>query len=666
MSSKSTLTKQTSRVTNIVSQLKSASHAYYETGEPIMDDDTYDALVDELRSLDPSNPYLTAVGAPVSEGAVRLPIPMPSLRKVKPDSGLDTWTKAYPGPWVASDKLDGISALWIPDKGALYLRGNGLVGQDVSHLVGLGIQGLVKPKKMEAPIMVRGELIVPKGSVSGTLARSWVNGQLHQKNPSKADISRIQFLAYTLYSGKGQSRKAQLAWLKEAGFLTVPYSIIGDASQFAPLLMERRERGPYDIDGLVVAPADAEPEGLDLRATLPRDAVAFKMALADQKAQTSVVAVHWASSMGGLWIPRIEVKPVTIGSATITYATGHNARFIKEYAIGPGAVIVLRRSGDVIPTVEAVVRGAPGGASMPCGSAEPRADCWVWDERGTHAVDARGVVDTEKLALFMVDSLNAFDIDGVSSKNAAKLVEGGLKDLSALWKAGQGELAAIVGTALGVKLYTQLHEKLPVAEAEQWISAYQGWPRGFGKSRIRALLERGPVETWKGERAPPKGIGIDTYNDIIGCVDGFLAWKAGFGLGGEKKVVKLRIRPKNANDGSTLTQAQREASLQSKKEESASAQAQVQRNTTSKKEESAQVQVQTPQQKRGAFVFTGFRDKDLEKRLTAAGWTAHDSVKKDTTVLIVADESKMGSTKVAEAQKKGIRIILRAQAETLV
>jgi hypothetical protein len=138
-------------------------------------------------------------------------------------------------------------------------------------------------------------------------------------------------------------------------------------------------------------------------------------------------------------------------------------------------------------------------------------------------------------------------------------------------------------------------------------------------------------------------------------VDGFLSWKAGFGLGGEKRVVKLRIKPKNANDGSTLTQAQREE--MSKKEES------IQRNTTSKKEESV---VQTPQQKRGAFVFTGFRDKDLEKRLTAAGWTAHDTVKKDTTVLIVADESKMGTTKVAEAQKKGIRIILRAQAETLV
>ena len=640
------MSSKTGRVANIVAQLNAASHAYYETGEPIIDDDTYDALLEELRSLDAGNPYLVAVGAPVSEGAVRLPIPMPSLRKVKPDSGLDTWVRSYPGPWVASDKLDGISALWIPDKGALYLRGNGLVGQDVSHLVGLGIQGLVKPKKAGG-VMVRGELIVPKGSVQGTLARSWVNGQLHQKNPSKADISRIQFLAYTLYnpSSPSTTRRAQLTWLKDAGFLVVPYSIIENGAQFSPLLMDRRERGAYDIDGLVIGPADAAPEGLDLQAALPRDAVAFKMALADQKAQTSVVAVHWASSMGGLWIPRIEVKPITIGSATITYATGHNARFIKDNAIGPGAVIVLRRSGDVIPTVEAVVRGAPGGAAM------PQEGTWTWDERGTHALDVRGVVDTEKLALFMVDSLNAFDIDGVSSKNAAKLVEGGLKDLADLWKASEGELVAVVGSALGSKLYKQLHEKLPGAPAEQWITAYQGWPRGFGKLRSRALLERGPVETWKGERSPPKGIGVDTYNDIIGCVDEFLSWKAGFGL--EKKVVKLRVKPKNApasleaQDGSTLTAAQREAFA----------------STTPLAQETKP----TPKPKpAGAFVFTGFRDKDLEARLVAAGWAAHDTIKKDTTLLIVADESKMGTTKVADAQKKGIRIILRADASTLV
>jgi hypothetical protein len=71
-------------------------------------------------------------------------------------------------------------------------------------------------------------------------------------------------------------------------------------------------------------------------------------------------------------------------------------------------------------------------------------------------------------------------------------------------------------------------------------------------------------------------------------------------------------------------------------------------------------------EKKGAFVMTGFRDKELEARLAAVGWIMHDTVKRDTTVLIVADESKMGSSKVAEAQKKGVRIILRKDVDQLL
>ena len=138
-------------------------------------------------------------------------------------------------------------------------------------------------------------------------------------------------------------------------------------------------------------------------------------------------------------------------------------------------------------------------------------------------------------------------------------------------------------------------------------------------------------------------------------MDEFLSWKAGFGL--EKKVVKLRIKPKNASasleaqDGSTLTAVQREALG----------------STTPLAQETKKETKPTPKPgSAGAFVFTGFRDKDLEARLVAAGWTQHDTIKKDTTLLIVADESKMGTTKVADAQKKGVRIILRADAQSLV
>ncbi len=139
----------------LVQRLKAASVAYYETAEPIMSDDEFDALVEDLRTLAPDHAYFQFVGAPVSAGAVRLPIPMPSLRKIKPDS-VDAWAATYCCPWLVSDKLDGISALWIPATGALYLRGDGLVGQDMSHLVPLGIQGLAQPSGAAADLMIRG------------------------------------------------------------------------------------------------------------------------------------------------------------------------------------------------------------------------------------------------------------------------------------------------------------------------------------------------------------------------------------------------------------------------------------------------------------------------------------------------------------------------------
>jgi len=119
----------------LVKLLKEASAAYYNGGTLKMDDDTYDGIVERLRSLDPKNPYLDEVGAPPAAGAVNLPYPMPSLDKIKP--GQDTLTRflATPGGFVLSEKLDGLSAAWNPETQKLYLRGNGLVGQDISHLI---------------------------------------------------------------------------------------------------------------------------------------------------------------------------------------------------------------------------------------------------------------------------------------------------------------------------------------------------------------------------------------------------------------------------------------------------------------------------------------------------------------------------------------------------
>ena len=68
----------------------------------------------------------------------------------------------------------------------------------------------------------------------------------------------------------------------------------------------------------------------------PKHAFAFKMVLSDQMVESKVVDVIWTPSKTGYLKPRIQIQPVKIGGATITYATAHNADFIVKNKIGIG------------------------------------------------------------------------------------------------------------------------------------------------------------------------------------------------------------------------------------------------------------------------------------------------------------------------------------------
>lgn len=174
----------------LAERLRAAARAYYETDEPILTDAEYDDMVDKLRKNAPNHPFFAEVGAMPTVGRVSLPAPMPSLRKLKPDT-VSSWRAT--GPFVVSEKLDGISALWVRgQQPKLFLRGNGVVGQDVSAIIP-HIQGL-KNSGLGAGI-VRGELILPRSQVTDTLARNYVNGLIHQTSPSPEKLRAIHFVA---------------------------------------------------------------------------------------------------------------------------------------------------------------------------------------------------------------------------------------------------------------------------------------------------------------------------------------------------------------------------------------------------------------------------------------------------------------------------------------
>ena len=190
--------------------IKEASRLYYSSDQNLISDKTFDILQDILKEKDPNNELLKQIGSiePVIN-KVKLPYFMGSMDKVKPDSKeLERYLSKYNGPYIVSEKLDGLSALLVikindskTDKVdlnmELFSRGSGDMGQNISKLVGyinifnkINIKDFIMKcfKNNLDKVVVRGELIVSKENYNKKYskkfnkARSLVSGMIQSKN----------------------------------------------------------------------------------------------------------------------------------------------------------------------------------------------------------------------------------------------------------------------------------------------------------------------------------------------------------------------------------------------------------------------------------------------------------------------------------------------------
>ena len=579
----------------IVLLLREAAAAYYNGGELKMDDDVYDGLVERLKQMDPEHPYLDEVGAPPPQGAVKLPYPMPSLDKIKPgEDALRRFLQAT--GFVMSEKLDGLSALW--DKNRLYLRGDGLVGQDVTHLVALGIQGLPK-----SGVPVRGELILPR-SEGQVLGRSWVNGQIHQKTPDAAEVSKIRFIAYEIM-GSGMRRSEQFQWLGANRFEVPWFSVVAGLTEdmLASILQERRTLSAYDTDGIVLG-YDTPPksESTAAKAKNPKDCVAFKMPLADQSAETIVQEVLWAPSAQGYLIPRIRFNPVIIGSAKIEFCTGHNARMIVLNKVGPGSRVVIRRSGDVIPKLDRVL--VPTEASL------PPEDTWVWDGPATTAAHIKtlGEPTIAKLHYF----LKTLDIPGAGPATAMSLVEAGITNPAALWAASADSLSKALGPKTGASLHTNLRTALAKVSEATLMVASSTMPRGVGETKLTSLFAACENPNNWSTLSPPAGWTADSFGTFLKEFPTYLAWRKQLSWIPYPILLTTPVTSATAVTGEVIC-------------------------------------------------MTGFRDKALEESATKRGHAFVPTFTGKVTILLVPDGPIKESEKVKAARAKGTKIMARAQ-----
>ncbi len=498
----------TTDVVKRIRKLEKAKDEYYNTGKAIMTDAEYDAEETIVAREAPDAAVLKAVGSKPRDTTIKLPFPLPSLQKIKPgEKEYDRWMAKQKGQLLWSLKLDGISALW--HEGRLYNRGDGLEGTEITRFTGL-IKGLVK-----APWPVRGEIIVRRAEApaDAKLIRSWVNGALHRK-PTEPQVKAglMRFVAYRIV-GSDLPMADQFSALLAAGFEVPEFGQVVATTGTLDELMQKyqhwRDKGAYDIDGLVVTSATKKPES-QLTAAKPSDIMAFKMALDDQQAETTVKEVEWNLSRNGVLVPRVIIEPVVIGGATISKVTGHNAKFICDEGIGPGAGVMIIRSGDVIPIIDSVTE--------PVEPVMPACD-YVWDSVHVKAVDGAGDPAAQLLHAFKV-----LDLKGAGPAIAAKLVEGGLDTIFKVHGAKESMVAGLIGNSSANKLKAGLAEAIVRANMVQRIMTCPGLPAGLGQSRFKAFVDAGA----KFDGAMPDGFGPQTWELMQGAKNTIKEWLAQF------------------------------------------------------------------------------------------------------------------------------------------
>lgn len=597
----------------------------YTRGEPLIDDTVFDIALEHLRSIAPKHEFLQRVGAPEVDRKVVLPYWMGSLDKIK-DAGekaIAKFKETYPGKYVVSHKLDGISGLLVYNEGTalkLYSRGDGTEGQDLSGMLKyIDVPASLPTSSKKSTIAVRGELIISKRnwaaiSDKGSNARNMVAGTTHAKQPDADVARRIDFVVYELLEPKMPFSDG-LEFMKNAGFNVVQWSPVPakdlTVEALSDILVRERDSSEYEIDGIVIT---QDTNHKIIKGKNPKYAFAFKSILTQTEAEVLVSGVEWRVSKDGYIKPTVVFPPVNLAGVNIQRATGNNAAFIVKHGIGVGARIVIIRSGDVIPKVIRVTK--PTQPMMP--------DIpWKWNE--THVdimVDGDGVSAEQKirnLEYFM----KRLEVKHVAIGTLTRLAEAGYDTVAALLNMSVTDVAAIDGfkktSATTVVNAIQTIRKKPCVDI---MIASNLFGRGLGDKKIRLIVNalpkviEGHVPTLT-ELEEIEGIGNVTAKSFLAGLSAFFAFMDDIGITCAPPVaaaVAAVAVPVRTSPGAMKDQV---------------------------------------------VVFTGFRDKAWEAAVAAAGGKVAGTVSGKTTLVVAAEIN--GSSKIAKAHELGIKVLTKTE-----
>jgi len=584
----------------------------YRKGSALVTDRTYDEL---LESLPAENVYRKQVGFEVSDNRKsKLPVPMFSMDKVKNEEDIKRWVKSKKieegSRVLITPKYDGLSFLHQYGSGISWTRGNGTIGQksDEHYKVIASSKRFGKVKKFQDQYLI-GEVIMNKRIFTEKYSnkfknpRNLVAGLFNQKIPDQI-LADVDFIAYG-YSDQSIPHIEALALLNEFNTVEVPSKIINieecTDAYFVELYQEWTQN--YEIDGLIMELCDNET-----RKSLGREknnnpsySRAWK-GFAENSAQTKIKSIKYQISKEGKLTVVGQLEPIELDGVTVSNVSLYNASSVENNGWGEGAVVRIIRSGMVIPKIIETI--SPVKCELPekCHSCS---EDLIWDETHINLVCKNTFNCDEQKIQKNIAFFSILEIDAVGEGVVDQLYNAGYKTIDQLTHMDPTKLLTIEGFAekKAKTICANISEKLQDVALEK-IQHASGCFKGLGSKKlalVKKFSKRSLTPTLE------EVLTIDGFSEI--SANSFLAGFSSFWDFIEDIPLKI------AKD---LVINDRYASYN--------------------------------------FVFTGYRDKDIEKKLLEGGAKISSGVSKNTTHVVTKDKES-SSSKLDKAKGLGITIL---------
>lgn len=467
-------------------QLNEWRDAYYTKDAPVVEDNVYDKLYNQLLALEQQYPDLVTSDSPSQQvGDVTLPdfnkvthdIPMLSMGDVFSEAELAEFNDrieknvGHEVDYNVELKIDGLSLSLIYENGILVqgsTRGNGTIGENVTENVKT-IKDI--PQKLSRPLSfeVRGECFMSKkeflrlnqereneGQQVFANPRNAAAGSLRQLDSKVTASRKLDTFMYTIVTFDDLNVSTQheaLETLKELGFNVNPTAEVTTGLKGVQKFIERygevRDDLDYGIDGVVLKVDDlAIQRDLGNTVKVPRWEIAYKFP--PEQAESVVHDIEWTIGRTGVLTPTAVMDPVQLAGTTVSRATLHNEDMIRQKDIRIGDTVLLHKAGDIIPEVSQVVLSKRPEDSVP---AEIPTHCPYCDSELIHLEDevALRCINPKcpaqvKEQLTHFASRNAMNIDGLGPKIIEQLYTKKLvQDVADIYKLTAEDLETLDG-----------------------------------------------------------------------------------------------------------------------------------------------------------------------------------------------------------------------------